>query len=406
MRKYILIITFLFTSSSIFSQINFEKGYIINSSSGKILCFIKNEGWVNSPDKILYKLDMSSDKVFEGDLSNIKEFGFKSNVKYVNRLVNVDLSSNLINKLSKNREPNFVLKQVFLKQLIDGKANLYEYRSSKVTRYFISLSLDEIIPLIYKRYKVNVTQIAENVSFKSQLYENLKCSSGELSTLRKMDYYYKDLMEYVGAYNLCETGENIELIDLNRKNQFLLNVKAGAFLSTMSVDYRASGFTANVNSGKFDNRFSPRFGLELEYMLPFNKNKWSLFVEPSYQSFNSSGVTDLNGTLNSQDINIEYSFVEIPVGVRHYMYLSNKDSRLFFNLAYVVVADFGGELEYSENLNLDIKSRPNLLFGFGYNLNKVSLEFRIATSRNIVSEYSSYSTDYKNIGIVFGYHIL
>ena len=70
-----------------------------------------------------------------------------------------------------------------------------------------------------------------------------------------------------------------------------------------------------------------RFGVETEFILAFNKNKWGVTIEPTYQYYKSEKKpSDVEAKLN-------YTSVEIPIGIRHYFYLSEK-SKIFINASY------------------------------------------------------------------------
>ena len=138
----------------------------------------------------------------------------------------------------------------------------------------------------------------------------------------------------------------------------------------------------------FENQTNFRFGVELEFVMPFNKNKWAIFLEPTYQSFNSE-KTEGNKTFS-----VDYESLELPIGIRHYFFLSDK-SKLFINSAYVL--DFakdsavliGNQSNVNDNsTDLVFKTGNNLIFGAGFNYNsKFSIEFRQSTNRDILKNF-------------------
>ena len=60
-----------------YSQIIFEKGYLINNSNEKIECLIKNNDWKNNPETFEYKLSENSEPAI-ADVKSAKEFGIYS----------------------------------------------------------------------------------------------------------------------------------------------------------------------------------------------------------------------------------------------------------------------------------------------------------------------------------------
>ena len=74
-------------------------------------------------------------------------------------------------------------------------------------------------------------------------------------------------------------------------------------------------------------------GLEAELILPFNKNKWAVTLEPTYTSYRkevSGEFSSIIGvTINTKS---NFNFLNIPLGLRHYLFLKgNTSSKLFLN---------------------------------------------------------------------------
>ena len=137
-----------------------------------------------------------------------------------------------------------------------------------------------------------------------------------------------------------------------------------------------------------------RIGLEFEFIMKFNKNKWAVIVEPTYQYFKAENkaITNLSNT------NIDYKSLELPVGLRHYLFLNN-NSKIFINGSFI--SDF---VLNSKVRNLDLNTSINFGMGVGYNYNNTySLEFRYQTSRNLTKNYVLRNSDYKTISLIFGY---
>jgi hypothetical protein len=158
------------------------------------------------------------------------------------------------------------------------------------------------------------------------------------------------------------------------------------FLSTDNIFSQGTVFD-------FGNSFGFRFGLETEFVLPFNKNKWGIVLEPTYQSYNSKNT--------SEDFNIKYKSIEVPLSLRHYLYLN--DFRFFITAGAV----YDIPINSSINENLKISSSMNLMYGLGFSFKKTySLELRRYTVRELVSRFRDVSADYRvNLAVVFGIRI-
>ncbi|MFP4846616.1 outer membrane beta-barrel protein [Winogradskyella sp. PE311] len=189
---------------------------------------------------------------------------------------------------------------------------------------------------------------------------------------------------------------------------FNLKVKTGQSWSKSKVKFEEGIFIEDNQSVNFDKENSIRFGIEMEFIFA-SSNKWSAFVEPTYDSYNS--VQKLPSAIDNSNltsVKIDYSYIEVPVGIRHHMYYGR--SKLFLNFAVVLVADLNNEIDYEEQFefenDLEIKSDLNLVLGFGYSFNeRFSLEYRISTTRDVLSKYASYQGPFKNSSLILGFRL-
>jgi len=205
-------------------------------------------------------------------------------------------------------------------------------------------------------------QIRENNRFRQQLKLALQCNSIKEKQLSITKYVKPQLLRLFIKYNQCKNAGFINYAATQRtKDVFNISIRPGINLSrvimknTVIID-PVKGY-ADVTS-LFSNKINLRFGIDAEYILPFNKNKWSIIVEPTYQSYkDSANFTMFNRTVN-------YRSLDVPLGLRHFFYL-NKDFTLFINAGYV-------------------------------------LSF---TPRELLPNYFSQSATYKTISFVLGYQL-
>lgn len=107
---------------------------------------------------------------------------------------------------------------------------------------------------------------------------------------------------------------------------------------------------------------------------------------------------------------VDYSSIEIPIGLRHYFYI-NKKSAIYLNAAYVMDFSMSSSVEFTRkdgsNLNtIEVKKGNNIAFGAGYQYNKkFSLEFRYQTNRDILDSYEYWSSDYSSMSFILGYQL-
>jgi len=124
MKKHITTVILLLFTVSIFSQIKFEKGYIIDNSNKRTECLIKNLGWKDNPTEIFYKI-LKNETPKKIEISSIKEFGIINESKYIKHSMKIDFSTAKVAQMDQNRNPIWEDKTVLLKIMVEGEANLY-----------------------------------------------------------------------------------------------------------------------------------------------------------------------------------------------------------------------------------------------------------------------------------------
>jgi len=404
-KKNLIILLLIVLSLNSYSQIEFEKGYIIHNAGNKETCLIKNRDWKNNPTEIEYKIS-DTDKAKIAKLNNILEFGIDNYSKYIRATINIDRSTENLNNISENRNPVFKKETLFLKTLVEGKSSLYEYTDGNLKRYFFKLDNQPIEQLIYKSFLTSDNQIGKNEYYKQQLINNLKCSDISLSKIKNLEYKQKKLINIFVNYNRCKNSNFVNFEKKTKKDLFNLSVRVGLNSSSLSIQNNAS----NLKETNFDNELGFRIGAEAEFILPFNKNKWGIILEPTYQYYKSKKITEVSYVSGGKLVSIvDYKSIEIPVGIRYYLFLKNK-SKLFINASFIFDLSSNSTITFNRedgsNLNsLEIEMRNNLAFGFGYNYNKYSLELRVQTPREVLGNYIYWSSDYKTVSLILGYNI-
>lgn len=397
-KKFTLLLFFIFIFNS-YSQIIFEKGYFINNDGERTDCLIKNLDWNSNPTSFDYKLNDNSSEL-NNTITNIQEFGITNISKYTRVKVNIDRTGGANNEMNYSRYPVFTEDTLFLKTLINGKASLFSYVDGSFNVYFFSVDNSKIVQLVYKRYYQDNTNIQQNVQYKQQLLNSLICDRITNEDIGKLEYQKDKLMNCFLKYNNCVSSivENYE--NKSKRDAINISVRPGVSMASMSF---YSVLDKNLNAD-FGNKTTFRFGVEFEYLFPFNKNKWALIVEPTYQYF----TADQLGSL--YNIKIDYKVIDASFGVRHYMFLNDK-SKLFINGAFINSFSFNSKLAFNNKINntnyaIDIRPATTLSFGFGYKyINKFSIEFRYGLEQDLLRNYRQWYSSYKLSSLVFGYTI-
>lgn len=412
MKKSLFLITLVLSSIQSFSQITFEPGYFIDNSNAKTDCLIKNIDWENNPVAFEYKI-MSDETVRKASIQTIKEFGIKDANRYVRALVKIDHSSEALTELNYERTPVFNEELLFLKVLVDGKASLYMFRDNSIIRYFYKKNdTSEIVLLIHKLYLKNSDEVLHNKTFQQQINADLVCENITRSYIENIDYERGDLEKVFLKYNKCvdpgfvqSDGETIK-----GKNDLLrVTLRPGLELSSLSIRNPIS----DISDVDFGNSLGYRFGIEGEFVLPFNKRKWSFLIEPTYHFFQSEmGTKSSVNTVGELDAKVKYQAMEIPIGIRHFFYLNDKAS-VYANFLYVMNFKLNSNIGFYRKTNgllykeLDkLECNNNLALGIGFNYNsRFSFEFRFQTIRDVLNPYSFWESDYKCISFILGYSL-
>ena len=222
-------------------------------------------------------------KVETATILTIKEFGIYNISKYIKSTVDIDKSTENVNDMSTGRNPIFNVEQLFLKVLVEGKSNLFLYENAHLKRFFYQVDNSSIEQLIYKRYKVRENKIGENNAYKQQLWKNLICQNISLKNIENLSYGRKNLTSLFIKYNECSDTKFTTFMPQKKENLFNFTIKAGLSNSTLAIQHNGS-FERKVD---FGDNLGPMFGVEAEFILPFNKNKWAIIIESSYSYFKS-----------------------------------------------------------------------------------------------------------------------
>jgi hypothetical protein len=403
-KKQLLFLLITILSLNCYSQITFEKGYYINNSNQKVDCLIKNIDWRKNPTEFEYKL---SDKTERKALTinSVKEFGIYNISKYIRDSVNIDRSRTSLNDLSNDKHPIFKKEQLFLKELVGGKANLYLYEDINLKRFFYNKDSFNIKQLIHKGYITSENKIKQNNSFKYQLWNDLRCENITMKEIGKIDYEKNELVNFFVKYNVCNNTEPINYEEKQTKHLFNLTLRPGINYSSLVVENPPSGYYDT----DFGSKLGFRFGVEFELIMPFNKNKWAIIFEPTYQFYKSEPEIRIypNSTvlLRKRYPKVEYKSIELPLGIRQYFFLNN-NSKIFINGSFIMDIPINSKIVFENGRELEINSALNLAFGIGYKHNdKYNLELRYQLSRNSFEKESNWSSDYHAISLIFGYTI-
>jgi len=388
----------LFNSVLSFGQVVFEKGYYVDENDRKTECFIKNRDWRNNPTAFEYKTE-KSDTIKKNSILEVKEFGLYGDSRYIRTTVNIDRSATEIYRLSTQKSPLWSKEQLFLKVLLTGKASLYYYFDNETPKFFYSKTDSPIQQLIYKEYKTDDGRINTNDLFRQQLWNDIKCENTTIKSLEKLNFLQKDLVNLFKVYNTCH-GDTSYISYNHFKNRDFINLRITPGINSSSLIFNNHSINERI---RYDNTLSFRIGIEAEYILPFNKNKWGIVIEPTYQNYTAKKMIPKYHLLST----VNYSFIEFPIGLRYYYFLTS-DLKLYLNGFYIPKSTINlvSSANFNESSNKDIVSDLCFAIGGAVEYKNVNLEVRYYSNKNLLSTYISYSTDYSRVAVILGYKFI
>lgn len=373
---------FLFFFLTVSGQIKFTDGYIIDNHDRRINCEIMNAGNEESATDYHYRLKETKE-IKKIELSRIKEFGIHNKLKCIRALITIDVSPSRISSL-KDTVLEWDEGHAFLKVLVEGDpATLYSFYNQGDTRYFYSLPGSKPELLFYKKFQYGVTpniveRTMENHAYKMQLKEVLSCNDPEEA--KHLSYNKKALVNYFIRFLECKNAGYVVYEGAQTKK--------GIFRIKPGVHYTSMQFSIEEFSDALPNiLFSPEnswsFGIEAEYILPYNKYKWGLFAESNFYAYQTDQVLVQPNQPTYENNGVDYKTIEFPMGVTHYMNL-NKHHRLFVRTAFVphiILKD--SYIAFGGTNRSEFSPSSRVLFGGGYNYKRISLEFRYYTNQNL-----------------------
>ncbi len=394
MKRSVLLLLLVLLPSLLFPQVVFQPGYIITNDHQKKTCQIANYGSEHTSGDYYYRF-ARKDSAVKIDIRYIEAFA-TGNKKFYRAKVLLETSPS---HLTTDSVPPLRWEEqyVFIQKLFEGElASLYFYDDAGVFHFFLGLPDQPLIPLIYKRYVVQLTpnepsSILENNHFREQLEEKLSCPALK-EDLDKLSYTRKQMIRYFQDVHDCRHAkykvyEHVDRGKLNFKASLLLSLSDFTFDDNLD-------FTARPDFGH-QSTFSG--GMEMEYLIPHNRYKLSLFAEANYVYYHAS----LPDPVSGQSMDIHFQYVEIPLGLNYYFILKN-EHKLFLR-AGVVPGVFAGENYlrlYSEENRYELNMVTTVFVGGGYRFKRLSLEYRYYTKQNQLQDVYRYNSTFTRMAFV------
>jgi hypothetical protein len=407
MKKLLLLLLLnSLISDFLYSQIVFEKGYFIDNNNTITECFIKNIDWNNNPEGFFYTL-VENGEIRKGSKEEIKEFKVEGYAKYIRANVKIDRSRSELSGLSTSSSPQWSDEVLYLKVLIEGKANLFVYESGTLFRLFYSKEESTIQQFVYKEYIRPDNSILKNNGFRQQLLNDLKLPNQTQHNFDNLTFSKKKIesifLNYNKYYNPDKLQSSNKLSIKSLKSDINFKLSAGFNYSNFLLRGAEWDYGSHHDFGKVLNK---RAGFEFEYIFPFNKNKWAVIIEPTLQQFK----TDLSveyGPLIKETIIVDCKYIEFPIGIRHYFFLNPKTS---LYLTGYFVPELGTNLNSRISMSLtdrtlNFSPGNSLVFGGGISFYRFSADVRYYLKNNVLNETGK-TTEFNRLYFIIGFRFL
>ncbi len=391
MKKLLIFTLLIYCCNFISGQKLFDKGYFIDSTGVKTECLIKNYDRQNNPSKIEIKRS-DSDKIETYGIHEISEFCIYGYGLYKRFEVNIDSSAYSLN-LSERKNPDWKKMTIFLKVLVQGKANLYSFTKLNQTLFFFTVNDSQIQQLIYKEYTQH-GQSGVNNGFRQQLLALVNNGYKTADDVSTLQYNELVLVKYFNDDNgINPTKSAIKKI---RREIFNLKITPGIEFSKPAVEHSLYYF----GTIQFNKTQNYRIGLETEVFFPFYKNRFSFLFEPTYQQLNTSLERVFYGNTT-----LHYETIDFPIGIRYYQYFDS-NNRIFLNVNFApnISVNFNSFINYGfVNFKMDLTPSPFFSFGAGYDFKNIGFEFKCNLNRDLLSKYVYWDTDFQKVSFIVRY---
>lgn len=410
--KFFTLLTALFISMQVFAQD--LKGYYITNSDKRIEGSFKPADF-NDVVSLQFKPSGQSD-YNQLSINDVKEYGVNDNeFKFEKHTVQIDISDVNSNSVSTQKSPEWKTETLFLSVVVDGDSRLYSYTKDYKTKFFISTKNKpgEVSLLVYKKYQTP-DGIAENVAFRQQLFNAVKCEGQNIGDFIGTRYDKKELSEAVKNYNKCSGSESVSYYNGFRKRK---EIKYTAFVGVSNTYLGITSGFPPVSGA--DSKANYSFGVEAAYVFPSEKVEF--FVQAEYETISVKNIDAYDQGYNviTSTYELDGGAVNVFFGPR-FNFLLNEKNKFFVDAAFGMSFPVGLEIKRStliktgtgfeyegDSDRFDAQTSFCAHLGVGYVFNdKFGLSLRYETSRDMLDDATSpYKTDVTRLGLNLRYTI-
>jgi hypothetical protein len=243
---------------------------------------------------------------------NISGFGVNATSDiFQSKSVGIDKKSLNLNQLDSDTKQKIQYETVFLRTLVKGNANLFEYldESGRI-HFFIQKGEDEIKELGLIKYQVNVGSYKTLELYKEQL-KNLfaDCASFDY---KNVAYEESSLKKAVTKYNAC-FGSRGDYVKKNVKTKVSWGIFAGYSIATgkYNTDSEYSLDYTLASTIKYSQATSAVIGGTLELVPQRVSKHLTLGFDILYKNQSFSGNANNSGRFVIYDVKLGFSYLQL-----------------------------------------------------------------------------------------------
>ncbi|HLN95445.1 MAG TPA: hypothetical protein VK183_07395 [Flavobacterium sp.] len=402
-----VLVYLLFLSFSSFSQTRFLDGYYINKQGARAECLVAQADYDKANDtgaQLEFRKDASA-PIETISMSEVKEFGIGTVMKFIRAEVELEDSSLYDASLPVSGEPLWKVKSLLLRVWVEGNASLYSYLSEKGEKFFFSVADKgiSITQLLFMRWHPEEVVFKERKDFQQQLFRNLACVGWPVADFKKLTYDERDLRRFFQQANAkCGGGSSFLVFRNNVDNPFQIRLTAEMALRTMRI-------SASNSVGEYLNDSFAAFNPGIECEIVAFSGRFTGVVGIDFFKLNATpdpiitpgSVPNIYYETSSR---IDMAVINVPIGARYYIWNSIRN-RVFVDVSLVFCKPMGeisltrsmyvqGELAVAQVYRDLLDTNFSFNFGAGYTFNKKwGARVILGTQRNYLTSYATGKTE-------------
>ncbi|NLF41397.1 MAG: PorT family protein [Bacteroidales bacterium] len=367
-HSFILAFLFLMTALNTFSQIRFQKGYIITNDGDTIYGELKNESNLNIYHYCVFKKD-GVEKNFGP--SSIKAYRYEDNRHFESQIIDT----------------------VFVEVLVSGKLSLYKYENS----YYVQKNKEEVLllqPGVTELMTVEIEQgyqrgyyegVFDDNKWKGILRYLVQDCEKVYKKVQHIDFNQRNLVNLANEYNdiMGQSGSDQRKGLPWAKVQF--GIEAGITNTSLDLDFLSNTYYHLERSYSSNN---PSFGAILLIGFPRGTNHFGIQAEGNFTSSELISNIVKPNTLDTTFYltKISLSTLNIPLMARYSFKIGNQD--FYINGGLNLAIQQGSKALTSEFYKSN--------YGDEFNIHRYYTSFLITNSTVGYRLGCGYHKDFKN----------